>query len=166
MKILISDGEGRCGSCLAEGLEKGRNLLFRAVCCAGLVVLSVACAPAVAPTPIVVPPKVPWRVIACEGDAYAQVRIASNIPVTDLTADCTGAWSAGFVQVSVRFDGAFNEELNVRATWSNTSGEVIPIENVFDRQFSLGSAATRTETWNAPTPKARSLRLDVSCARC
>ena len=113
-----------------------------------------------------VQPKVPWRVVVCEGEKNAQVRIASRIREPDLTAHCASEWKSGFLRVSVRFDGAFDEQLLVRATWFDGGDKIIPLDNTFDRQFSLGSAATRTESWRSPIPKGQRVRLDVSCVRC
>ncbi|MBU06254.1 MAG: hypothetical protein CL877_09945 [Dehalococcoidales bacterium] len=128
-----------------------------------LIVTSCAAPQVQAPAPVL---KKPWRVMACHGDASAEVRIASKIPISDLNANCASDWEAGYVKVTVRFDGAFNEQLTVQATWFDAANKVIVVENVFDRQFTLGSAATRSETWEAPTPKAQRVRLDVSCTRC
>ncbi len=128
-----------------------------------LIVTSCAAPQVQAPAPVL---KKPWRAAACTGNVSAEVRIASTIPIPDLTAECVSEWEAGYVNVSVRFDGAFNEELTVHATWFDAANKVIVVENVFDRQFTLGSAATRSETWEAPTPKAQRVRLDVSCTRC
>jgi hypothetical protein len=135
-------------------------------CFAAISVLLVACAPPKVAEPVVAPPKVPWRVVACAGESNAQVRIASRIPAPDLTAHCASEWKSGFLRVSVRFDGAFDEQLLVRATWFDGGDKIIPLDNTFDRQFSLGSAATRTESWRSPIPKGQRVRLDVSCVRC
>jgi hypothetical protein len=129
-----------------------------------LILTSCAAPPVQAPAPPEL--KKPWRAAACTGNVSAEVRIASTIPIPDLTAECVSEWEAGYVNVSVRFDGAFNEELTVRATWFDAANKAIVVENVFDRQFTLGSAATRSESWEAPTPKAQRVRLDVSCKQC
>ena len=137
----------------------------RQIIMAGLVLICVGCAQPKAPVPPSEPKK-PWRVTACQGNAGAEVRIASNIPVPDLSANCTSAWVSGYEKVTVRFDGAFNDALVVTATWYDAQNKVINVENAFDREFTLGSSATRTEVWEAPTPKAQRVRLDVSCSRC
>jgi len=129
-----------------------------------LILTSCAAPPVQEPAPPEL--KKPWRAAACTGNVSAEVRIASTIPIPDLTVECVSEWEAGYVNVSVRFDGAFNEELTVRATWFDAANKAIVVENVFDRQFTLGSAATRSESWEAPTPKAQRVRLDVSCKQC
>jgi len=143
------------------------RILHRCVSIVGLCGLLLACGstPGPKPTPASAPTK-PWRVTACTGVAIAEVRIASNIPVPDLSANCTSAWVSGYEKVTVRFDGAFNDALVVTATWYDAQNKVINVENAFDREFTLGSSATRTEVWEAPTPKAQRVRLDVSCSRC
>jgi len=131
----------------------------------GLVLVFVGCAQPKAPAPPSEPKK-PWRVTACQGNAAAEVRIASRIPLPDLSVNCTSAWVSGYERVTVRFDGAFNDALVVTATWYDAQNKVINVENAFDREFALGSSATRTEVWEAPTPRAQRVRLDVSCKRC
>ena len=138
---------------------------IRQIITAGLVLVIAGCAQPKAPAPPSEPKK-PWRVTACQGNAGAEVRIASKIPVPDLNASCTSAWVSGYERVTVRFDGAFNDGLVATATWFDAQNKVINVENAFDREFTLGSSATRTEVWEAPTPNAQRVRLDVSCSRC
>jgi len=138
---------------------------IRQIIMAGLALVFVGCAQPKAPAPPSEPKK-PWRVTACQGNAAAEVRIASRIPLPDLSVNCTSAWVSGYERVTVRFDGAFNDALVVTATWYDAQNKVINVENAFDREFALGSSATRTEVWEAPTPRAQRVRLDVSCKRC
>jgi hypothetical protein len=148
-------------------IKEGKRIALPGLCLwalgVGVLLIVTSCAAPQVQAPIL---KKPWRVAACTGNVSAEVRIASTIPTPDLTAECVSEWEAGYVKVSVRFEGAFNEELTVHATWFDATNKVIVVENVFDRQFMLGSAATRSESWEAPTPKAQRVRLDVSCTRC
>ncbi len=130
--------------------------LLPVVCWVGLTAILVGCAA----------PKVPWRVVECVGEASAQVRIASQIREPDLTAQCASEWKSGILQVSVRFDGAFHDQIVVESTWFDKDSKVIPQQNDFERVFSLGADATRTESWRSPVPQGYRVRLDVSCVRC
>ena len=111
-------------------------------------------------------PKVPWRVVECAGEQNAHVRIASQISEPDLTTQCASEWKSGFLRVSVRFDGAFYDQLVVENTWFDKDNKVIPQQNDVERTFSLGADATQTESWRSPVPQGYRVRLDVSCVRC
>ena len=117
------------------------------VCWVGLTAILVGCAA----------PKVPWRVVECVGEPSAQVRIASQIREPDLTAQCVSEWKSGFLQVSVRFDGAFHDQIVVESTWFDKDHKVIPQQNNFERVFSLGADATRTESWRIRSDATRAL---------
>lgn len=146
-----------------------RGALHQSVFVIGVCGLLVACgsAPAEKPSPDPAPaPTKPWRVTACTGVATAEVRIASRIPETELIASCSGEWVSGYERVTVRFDGAYNDTIVVTTTWYDAQNKMINVENTFDREFTLGSSASHTEMWDAPTPKAQRVRLDVSCTRC
>jgi len=132
-----------------------------AVFCLAMVVAGCA-TPQAAPEP----PKSPWRVSHCGANNSVEVRIASRIPTPDLKARCESEWRDAFLRVSVRFDGAFGDELLAVTTWYDGNGKVIPLENTFDRKFNLGYVATRTEVWRSPVIAGRGVRIDVSCVSC
>lgn len=111
-------------------------------------------------------PKAPWRASHCGANNSVEVRIASRIPTPELQARCESEWRDAFLRVSVRFDGAFGDELLAVTTWYDGNGKVIPLENTFDRKFNLGSAATRTQIWRSPVVGGRGVRIDVSCVSC
>ena len=146
-----------------------RRALRQSVSIIGVCGLLLACGstPPPKPTPAPAPaPTKPWRVTACTGVATAEVRIASRIPETELILSCSGEWVSGYERVTVRFDGAYNDTIVVTATWYDAQNKMINVENTFDREFNLGSSATHTEIWDAPTPRAQRVRLGVSCTRC
>jgi len=111
-------------------------------------------------------PTVPWRSSHCSSDNRVEVRIASVIPATQLFVTCTREFRNGLMRVSVQFDGAFRDRLKARTVWYDKNWKAIDQESTWAREVDLGSGATRTEIWEAPTPLGRYVRIDVSCVHC